>query len=128
MAKRIVWTEQARADVRGIERPIPLRILKTLARYIQTGEATQSSFGISSRPSSAFAPRTTESSSGTRATTWKSPACWIARRLTAEHRKTGSVSMSSPRFRHTGHAADRPAVRVEGARFRQAVAHIENGR
>jgi mRNA-degrading endonuclease RelE of RelBE toxin-antitoxin system len=38
MAKRIAWTEQARADVRGIERPIALQILKTLARYAQTGE------------------------------------------------------------------------------------------
>jgi len=38
MAKHIVWTEQARADVRGIEQPIALQILKTLARYAQTGE------------------------------------------------------------------------------------------
>jgi plasmid stabilization system protein ParE len=38
MAKRIVWTEQARADVRGIERSIALQILKTLARYALTGE------------------------------------------------------------------------------------------
>ena len=38
MAKRIVWTERARADVRRIERPIALQILKTLARYVQTGE------------------------------------------------------------------------------------------
>jgi len=38
MAKRIVWTEQAKADVRGIEQPIAMRILKTLARYVQTGE------------------------------------------------------------------------------------------
>jgi len=38
MAKRIVWTEQARADVRGIEQPIALQILKTLARYALSGE------------------------------------------------------------------------------------------
>ena len=38
MAKRIAWTEQAKADIRGIERPIALQILKTLARYAQTGE------------------------------------------------------------------------------------------
>jgi len=37
MAKRIVWTEQAKADIRAIERPIALQILKTLARYVQTG-------------------------------------------------------------------------------------------
>jgi hypothetical protein len=38
MAKRIVWTEQAKADVRGMAQPIALQILKTLARYAQTGE------------------------------------------------------------------------------------------
>jgi len=38
MAKRIVWTEQARSDVRAIEQGVALQILKTLARYAQTGE------------------------------------------------------------------------------------------
>jgi plasmid stabilization system protein ParE len=38
MPKRIVWTEQAKADLRGIEQRIALQILKTLARYAQTGE------------------------------------------------------------------------------------------
>ena len=38
MAKRIFWTAQAMADVRAIEQPIALQILKTLARYAQTGE------------------------------------------------------------------------------------------
>jgi len=38
MAERIVWTHQARADVRSIEQPIALQILKTLARYAQAGE------------------------------------------------------------------------------------------
>jgi plasmid stabilization system protein ParE len=38
MAKHVVWTEQARADLRAIEQPIALQILKTLARYAQTGE------------------------------------------------------------------------------------------
>ena len=38
MVKRVVWTGQAKADVRGIEQPIALQILKTLARYAQTGE------------------------------------------------------------------------------------------
>jgi plasmid stabilization system protein ParE len=38
MAKRIVWTDQARADVRAIEQPIALQILKTLARYAESGE------------------------------------------------------------------------------------------
>jgi hypothetical protein len=30
MPKRIVWTGQAKADVRGIEQPIAIQILKTL--------------------------------------------------------------------------------------------------
>jgi hypothetical protein len=38
MAKRIVWTGPAKADLRAIEQPIALRILKTLARYATTGE------------------------------------------------------------------------------------------
>ena len=32
MPKRIVWTAQAKADIRGVEQPIALQILKTLAR------------------------------------------------------------------------------------------------
>src|SRR5260370_34548161 len=38
MAKRIVWTAQAKAAVCGIERLVALQILKTLARYAHTGE------------------------------------------------------------------------------------------
>jgi plasmid stabilization system protein ParE len=38
MPKRIVWTAQAKADIRGVERIIAMQILKTLARYAQTGE------------------------------------------------------------------------------------------
>jgi hypothetical protein len=38
MAKRIVWTDQAKADIRAIEQPIAIQILKTLGRYAFTGE------------------------------------------------------------------------------------------
>jgi plasmid stabilization system protein ParE len=38
MAKRIVWTDQAKADIRGIEQPVAIQILKTLGRYLLTGE------------------------------------------------------------------------------------------
>ncbi|MGA1997014.1 MAG: type II toxin-antitoxin system RelE/ParE family toxin [Bryobacteraceae bacterium] len=38
MVKRLVWTEQAKVDIRGIEQPIALQILKTLARYARAGE------------------------------------------------------------------------------------------
>jgi plasmid stabilization system protein ParE len=40
MAKRIVWTEQAKADIRGIEQPIAIQILKTLGRYLLSGEGS----------------------------------------------------------------------------------------
>ena len=47
MAKRVVWTDQAKADVRGIEQPIALQILKTLGRYLLTGEgATKQLKGV----------------------------------------------------------------------------------
>ena len=48
MAKQIVWTDQAKADIRGIEQPIAIQILKTLGRYVLTGEgATKQLKGIS---------------------------------------------------------------------------------
>ena len=40
MAKRIVWTDQAKADIRGIEQPIAIQILKTLGRYLLSGEGS----------------------------------------------------------------------------------------
>ena len=51
MAKQIVWTDQARADIGGIEQPIALQILKTLGRYILTREgATKQLKGITPPP------------------------------------------------------------------------------
>ena len=47
MPKKIVWTDQARADIHGIEQAIALQILKTLGRYTLTGEgATKQLKGI----------------------------------------------------------------------------------
>jgi len=47
MAKGIVWTEQAKSDVRAIEQPIAIQILKTLGCYLLTGEgATKQLKGI----------------------------------------------------------------------------------
>ena len=47
MAKLIVWTDQAKADVRAIEQPIAIQILKTLGRDVLTGEgATKQLKGI----------------------------------------------------------------------------------
>jgi mRNA-degrading endonuclease RelE of RelBE toxin-antitoxin system len=38
MAKKIVWTGQAKARLRAIDQPSALRILHSLARLISTGE------------------------------------------------------------------------------------------
>ena len=38
MGKNVVWTDQAKTQLRGIDQPTALRILHTLARYLQTGE------------------------------------------------------------------------------------------
>jgi plasmid stabilization system protein ParE len=47
MAKRIVWTDQAKADIRGIEQLIAIQILKTLGRYVLTGDgATKQLTGV----------------------------------------------------------------------------------
>ncbi len=35
--KRIAWTEQARADVRGLDRPTAMRILSALHRFAASG-------------------------------------------------------------------------------------------
>ena len=40
MAKRIVWTDQAKADIRRIEQPVAIQILKTLGRYLLSGEGS----------------------------------------------------------------------------------------
>ena len=47
MGKQIVWTDQAKADIRGIEQPIAIQILTTRGRWVLTGEgATKQLKGI----------------------------------------------------------------------------------
>ena len=47
MAKRIVWIDQAKADIIGIQQPIAIQIFKTLGRYVLTGEgATKQLKGV----------------------------------------------------------------------------------
>jgi len=43
VAKRVVWTDQAKADIRGIEQPAAIQILKTLGRYLSREKAAPSS-------------------------------------------------------------------------------------
>jgi hypothetical protein len=84
MAKRIVWTEQAKADVHGIERSIVLQILKTLARYAQSGEGNTKQLRNIEPPVIRLRAQDHRCSSATMATTWKSLAYWIGRRPIAD--------------------------------------------
>jgi mRNA interferase RelE/StbE len=36
--KRIVWTEPAKADVPGLDKPIAMRVLAALHRFAESGE------------------------------------------------------------------------------------------
>jgi len=38
MGKKIAWTDPAKADLRAIDQATALRILHTLAHYLETGE------------------------------------------------------------------------------------------
>jgi mRNA-degrading endonuclease RelE of RelBE toxin-antitoxin system len=38
MARKVAWTDQAKADVRAIDQQTAMRILHGLARFAQTGE------------------------------------------------------------------------------------------
>jgi len=38
MGKKVIWNEQARAQLRAIDQATALRILHALARYLDTGE------------------------------------------------------------------------------------------
>ena len=38
MGKQVIWNDQAKAQLRSIDQPTALRILRALARYLETGE------------------------------------------------------------------------------------------
>ena len=38
MGKNLIWTDPAKAQLRAIDQPTALRILRALARYLDTGE------------------------------------------------------------------------------------------
>ena len=38
MGKSVIWNDQAKAQLRAINQPTALRILHSLARYLETGE------------------------------------------------------------------------------------------
>jgi hypothetical protein len=50
MPRRIVWTAQAKADIRGVEKIIALQILETRPATLRLGRETLGNFTASSRP------------------------------------------------------------------------------
>jgi len=47
LSKQVVWTDLARGDIRGIDQQVAIQILRTLGRYVLTGEgATKQLKGI----------------------------------------------------------------------------------
>ena len=38
MAKRVAFTDQAKADIRAIPQPVAIQILRTLARFLESEE------------------------------------------------------------------------------------------
>jgi hypothetical protein len=84
MARRIVWTEQARDDVRRIDQLTALQILKTLARYAQTGEGNTRQLQGIDPPLIRLRAQDHRVFIATRVITWRSPACLTERKLTAE--------------------------------------------
>ena len=42
MANRVTFTDQARAEVRAIPKPVAMQILRTLARFLESGEGNVS--------------------------------------------------------------------------------------
>jgi hypothetical protein len=67
MAKRVAFTNHAKADLRAIDRQTAIQILKTLARFAQSEEGDVKRLrGVAPR-STASAPRTTASFSATSA-------------------------------------------------------------
>jgi hypothetical protein len=95
MAKRIVWAEQARADLHAIEQPIALQILKTLARYAHAGEGDTKQLRDIEPPLIRLGPRITVSFSATEGIIWRSFAYSMAKTPIAETlspcRKTETV-------------------------------------
>ena len=55
MAKAVIWSAEARADVRAIDRDIALGLLKSLARFLGTDAGDVKSCTNSIRRSIAFA-------------------------------------------------------------------------
>jgi hypothetical protein len=84
MAKKIVWTDQARADVRAIGQPTALQILKTLARCAESGEGNTKMLKGVDPPVVRLRAQDHRIFSATTANISRSPVCSIAKKLIAK--------------------------------------------
>jgi hypothetical protein len=53
MGESVVWNDEAKTQLRAIDRNTALRILYALARYLETGEGDVNGSRVSSRRNSA---------------------------------------------------------------------------
>jgi hypothetical protein len=89
MAKGVVWTDQAKADLRSIEQPIALQILKTLGRYVISGEGRTKQFVNISPPLIRLRARTIASSSASMKIISRSSAYSTEKRHTVDSLSRG---------------------------------------
>ena len=96
MAKGVAFTDQAKADLRAIQQPIALQILRTWARFLESEEGNVKRLEGVEPPLCRLHP--TAFCSATSATTSKSPASAIARnayRWAAKQANTHAISFFS---------------------------------
>jgi len=73
MGKSVIWSDQAKAQLRVIDQPTALRILHALARYLDTGEGDVKRLQDIEPPEFRLRAATTTSASMTRGTRFASP-------------------------------------------------------
>jgi hypothetical protein len=85
MAKRVAFTDQAKAELRAIPQPIAIQILRTLARFLESEEGNVRRLQGVDPPLYRLRTQDHASSSATSgAISSKSPASATAAKLTAE--------------------------------------------
>jgi hypothetical protein len=95
MARRVIFSDEARADIRAIDRDPALRLLEALARFLETDAGDVKQLHVSIRRSTASGSATGASSSAKAAPIRSmSSASAIAARLTGK-RRGGSVQSAS---------------------------------
>ena len=84
MAKRLAWTDPAKADIRAIDQQPALQVLKTLARFLKSGEGDIKQLHGYDPPLFRLRAQDYRTSSATKTTPSRSLASSIARKPTAD--------------------------------------------